>query len=540
MLNRLFFILYFILGILIFVSCNKGKQKNQQLLRAEALMTSFPDSSYFILQGIALNNLSKDEQMYYGLLLAKVSDKNNLSLLACDSLINEAIRYYTNDGINYAKALMYKERIQHQSGMNKEAIEYCFMALNELGDVDKKEEQQIKGMIYEDLGNIYVSQLLVKEAMEMFVHAKECFWRCGYKDGIASTMSNMGWNYLLEGDTASARDYMKQDLMYVLERQDSVAISVAYHNLSCTYEDTDSIVFYAKLSLAFDDKTSLKAAIMLGYSFINKGQIDSAQYYFHQALTDTMMEKRALAFYGLKDVMEESEEFQKAAEYWGDYSAIMDSIYFMKTDSEIKKKVYEHKVEMKVYKERIRMKIWLFSLIISCLLIILFSVLGILWMKRRKDMLQLGHERDMAELQYHIASLRCEQEKDKEAISQKEREIRRISDEKAKLCNLIFEKTAIYKEIAKLALQKNGSKKQEIRVLIEEQQKILRSTIANIYKDYIAYLNEAYPKYTEDDCLFSCLSLCGWDDFTIALCFGNSDKRIVIQRRYRMKMRSSD
>ena len=116
-------------------------------------MTSFPDSSYFILQGIALNNLSKDEQMYYGLLLAKVSDKNNLSLLACDSLINEAIRYYTNDGINYAKALMYKERIQHQSGMNKEAIEYCFIALNELGDVDKKEEQQIKGMIYEDLGN---------------------------------------------------------------------------------------------------------------------------------------------------------------------------------------------------------------------------------------------------------------------------------------------------------------------------------------------------------------------------------------------------
>ena len=109
-----------------------------------------------------------------------------------------------------------------------------------------------------------------------------------------------------------------------------------------------------------------------------------------------------------------------------------------------------------------------------------------------------------------------------------------------KLCNLIFEKTAIYKEIAKLALQKNGSKKQEIRVLIEEQQKILRSTIANIYKDYIAYLNEVYPKYTEDDCLFSCLSLCGWDDFTIALCFGNSDKRIVIQRRYRMKMRSSD
>ena len=155
-------------------------------------------------------------------------------------------------------------------------------------------------------------------------------------------------------------------------------------------------------------------------------------------------------------------------------------------------------------------------------------------------MLQLGYERDMATLQYHIASLRSEQEKGRETLSKKECEIRKMADEKAKLCNLIFEKSTIYKKIAELSLQKKGRKKQEIRVLVEEEQNILRTTIANIYRDYIIYLKEVYPKYTEDDCLFSCLSLCGWDDFTIALCFGNSDKRIVIQRRYRMKMKSSD
>lgn len=538
MSNRLFFILCLFVGFLIFTSCSRGEQVNQRLLRAKTLMNSFPDSSYSVLQEVPLNQLSKAEQMYYGLLLAEASDKNNFSLLPCDSLINEAVNYYDSE-INHAKALMYKERIQRQMGMSKEAIGCCCAALKELGNTNK-EELLIKGMIYEDLGNLYVSQLFIEKAMKMFVQAKECFTHCGYKAGISSVISNMGWNYLLEGDTLCARDYMKQDLKYVSAQQDSVAISAAYHNLSCTYEETDSILFYAKLSLAYDDRLSLKAAIMVGYSFINKEQLDSALYYFQWALADTTIETKALALYGLKDVMEESGQFQKATEYWNDYSVIMDSIYFLKTDSEVKQKVYEYEAEMKVYKERIRMEIWHCSLIVCCVLVVLFAVLGILWMKRRKDMLQLGYERDMATLQYHIASLRSEQEKGRETLSKKECEIRKMADEKAKLCNLIFEKSTIYKKIAELSLQKKGRKKQEIRVLVEEEQNILRTTIANIYRDYIIYLKEVYPKYTEDDCLFSCLSLCGWDDFTIALCFGNSDKRIVIQRRYRMKMKSSD
>lgn len=133
MLNRLLFISCFFLCFLIFASCSKSGQVNQRLFRAETLMASSPDSSYFILQEIPLKQLSETEQIYYGLLLAEALDKNNLSLLPCDSLINEAVRYY-NGGMNYAKALMYKERIQRQMGMSKEAIDCCFAALKELGE----------------------------------------------------------------------------------------------------------------------------------------------------------------------------------------------------------------------------------------------------------------------------------------------------------------------------------------------------------------------------------------------------------------------
>lgn len=108
---------------------------------------------------------------------------------------------------------------------------------------------------------------------------------------------------------------------------------------------------------------------------------------------------------------------------------------------------------------------------------------------------------------------------------------------KRQLCNVIFKETSIYKTIERLSRQDKTKNKQDLRILLENEQKKLRSTIMEIYKDYIEYLHQTYPKYTEDDCLFSCLSICGLDDFTIALCFGNVNKQIVAQRRHRIKLK---
>ena len=92
MLNRLKGLLSVFCLILILASCSK-KVENKQLLRAEILMHSSVDSSYQILQSISPDILTKSEQMHYGLLLAETMDKKYLSLLSCDSLLNEAIHY---------------------------------------------------------------------------------------------------------------------------------------------------------------------------------------------------------------------------------------------------------------------------------------------------------------------------------------------------------------------------------------------------------------------------------------------------------------
>lgn len=543
MFNRLNNLLYGFWGILIFVSCNEKKVEDGQLLRAEALMASSPDSSYRILRSVSPKTLSKPEQIHYGLLLAEATDKKYLSLLPCDSLLNEAIRYY-NGGLKRAKALMYKGRLQSRMNMHKEAMENYFAALKELGETDK-EELRIKGMIYEDLGNLYSDQVLTEKSTEMFQKAEDCFARCAYKAGLASVANDAGWNYLLQGNAPLAREHMKKGLEFALEQNDSAIIATIYHNLSCSYEDMDSILFYGKQSLAFSKSLASKSAIMIGYAYLNQEHPDSAEYYFRQALRDTLIETRALTLYGLKDVMDMEGELRQALEYLEDYSVAMDSIYFHKQSSEIERKIYEHEAEMKLYKDKVEMERRHLFLIIFCLLVIVFAVWYVQRVRRRKKILQLEYERDVASLkadiaglQYYIASLRMKQEQDKAKISEKEREIRKLADEKAELCNVIFKKTPIYRKVEQLSRQEKTKKKQDLRILLEDEQRQLRLTIMDIYKDYIAYLRETYPKYTENDYIFLCLSLCGWDDFTIAFCFGNVNKQIVAQRRHRIKQKS--
>lgn len=316
------------------------------------------------------------------------------------------------------------------------------------------------------------------------------------------------------------------------------------HNFSCTFEDMDSALFYARQALAYDTKNSMKPAIMVGYVYLNDEQEDSAEYYFQQALKDRALETRALAYNGLKDLMEIKGEYEQALEFYDSYSALMDSIYFFRESSEVERKSYEYVAESKFYKEKIRVRAWSVGICMVILFLATCIVLRVLYWRRIR---RLQYERDEAtlqtdisQLQYHMLILRRQHERDRELLSEKTRELQNLADEQAKWRNVAFKETPIYKKIEALSSQKKGKKKSDVRILLAEEQTQLRATVREIYKDYIIHLKNSYPQYTEDDCMFACLSLLGLDDFILALCFGNFDTRIVVQRRYRMKKKAEN
>ena len=488
------------------------------------------------------DELSRSEQMQHSLLLVETTDKNMLSLLPCDSLLDEAIRYY-DSGVNRAKALLYKERILARMKMNEEAMRCCFDALKELHGSNKA-ELKMEAMLCEDLGELYLRKSLFDSAVGMFERAKACYAGCGYLPGISSVNCNMGGLYLLQGDSAKARICIKKSIIPIHSKRDSVSMSVVCHNLSSTYEDLDSVLFYAKQALNLDRNSAMKSAILVGYAYLNKQQEDSARHYFQLALADTDIETKALAYNGLKDLMETQGEYKQALDYFSDYSVLMDSIYFYRESSELERKSYEYMADFKFYKDRIKIKAWSIGICLAVVLLFLCIILRVFYLRRLR---RLQYERNEAtlqaaisELQYHMATLRRQHEKDKESLTRQQLEFREISDEKAKLRNAVFMETQIYKRIKALSLQKKGKKKTDIQVLHSEEQTQLRIAIKEIYKDYILSLKQNCPQYTEDDCIFACLSLLGLDDFVLALCFGNFDTRIVVQRRYRMKKKAEE
>ena len=112
-------------------------------------------------------------------------------------------------------------------------------------------------------------------------------------------------------------------------------------------------------------------------------------------------------------------------------------------------------------------------LIVFCLLVILFLVCYIQRTKQRKKFLEQEHKYDQAllevhaiETEYYISLLRDKQEETQKLLSQKENEIRKLADEKAQLCNVIFKETSIYKTIERLSRQDKTKNKQDYSDMI--------------------------------------------------------------------------
>ncbi|MBD9094426.1 MAG: hypothetical protein EGQ20_18145, partial [Bacteroides oleiciplenus] len=91
------------------VACNEQQSNNRQLILADSLMQSQPDSALNILQDIPMKKFATQaDSAYYALLLTQAMDKNYI-VQADDSLIRYAVAYYdkTNDVRMQAKAHYY-------------------------------------------------------------------------------------------------------------------------------------------------------------------------------------------------------------------------------------------------------------------------------------------------------------------------------------------------------------------------------------------------------------------------------------------------
>ena len=554
------FLLFLVGGV---VSCQRSSSPYPYSLRyADSLMEISPERTLAYLRKLDVSTYSAGDRAYFSLLFTQATDKNMLSLLPCDSLIDTALDYYVKkDGVNWAKAWLYKGRIQKKMNMTEQALKSCFTALQGV-EGNTGEELKLKGMLYEDMGSIYLHQSLYQKAFDAFYRSYQCDSLLNDHKVLMYSLSNMGWVRVVEGKEKEALFYLDQALELALALKDSIFMSDIYQRMSLNCENVDSAFMYARLAGNYlteknDSISYYSLWLTFGELYLDKQELDSAEYYLKRTLDIADFKRKILASYSLAEVEKIRGNYERAFEYQSYYGDNIDSIFSLNKASDIERLAYKYDSEAKVAKEKESSRFLVQQLCYGGVLFVLVIAIIFQRIYRQRRIAQLQYEQrivhlneqtalsqlQIERLEAQISALKLSGMEREQEIALKQAELCRVIDEKARLRNCLFTETSIFKRIQELSSQakpgQDGVKKDPKVLLIKEQEK-LKGVLFDIYDDYIRYLKDTYPKITDDDCIYCCLKLCEFDDQTIAYCFGNVSRQIVAQRRLRLKKKMAE
>lgn len=546
----IFFIASCILG-----ACSEGNHSNPTLTKVDSLLSTHPHEALHLLQEIKPASLSsKEERAYYGLLLVQATDKSELALLPCDSLVDVALDFY-DGGVNKAKVLFYKGRILVKMGHEKEAMDCYYKALLELENTYV--EIRIKGMIYEDLGRIYFEQGLYKEAMNELNKAFGFYSSIQDKKAMVNVSNLVSTIYIAQMEKKKALSTLHKMLKLSYLTNDSLTISHTIQNLSGYYhffDELDSALVCAKKSLNYlpVGKDRSKTLSLIGRIYLQQEQVDSARFYLEKSVNTEDIKGKAIAYDALAELEENSGNYRGAFGYLEEYSNIVDSFYFADKSSEIEQLIYKYDAETRVAKHKAEMRQINTLIVAVSVIAVLILILILQHVSRRKKIAKLVHEQQTKKMKDEIdhlqmrinenidliIHLRREQQDHESEIAQKEQEINDLYCRRINMWNLLFRQTVIYRKIERLDAE-DVSNEKEVQVFTLSEQQALKTVVFEIYHEYIADLRVRYPRLTEEDFLYSCLKEAGLKSLTIARCFGHSSKQVANQRFYRLKFKMS-
>jgi tetratricopeptide (TPR) repeat protein len=511
-----------------------------------------PDSALSLLQDLSdRSSMTDADKAYYALLMTAATDKNALSLLPCDSLLDDALLYYGDKDKEKAVALLYKGRLFAEMNDPKSAIEYSLKALDVLQYYP--EDIKYRRLIYGALGLWYGKQRLFDMALEASM--KYLDYSNSLKDSSIA-YNNLSYVYLMKDLKDSSLFLQKRAIDYILMADDSITAVKFWHNLSLRYryffDNKDSALYYAQKVIANSCSESDGYGSYcgnLGELYWHVDDIDSARFYLSKSIDGGNMQMGNLTLSSLESSLG---NYEKAYNYLDEYVCWLDSIQRSKQVTEIQHLVYKHRTEMKVQEEKSILRFKGF-VIIACVVIILLLVTVFYQHKVNKKEKEtalskqaLCHaEKRLCEMKQRINEnesaidlLREKEDKYGTEIVQRENVIMQLNDEAFALRFWLFKNTRIYKKIQLLQKQEVSSKK-ERKVMSADEHQELKNTVFEIYVDYISSLKNRHPRLTDDDLLLLCLQKMDFPSLTIALCFGYSDTSTINQRKSRLKAKMS-
>lgn len=416
------------------VACNERQSNNRQLILADSLMQSRPDSALCILQGISMDKFATQaDSACYALLLTQARDKNYV-VQTDDSLIRYAVAYYdkTNDVRMQAKAHYYWGCVYRDMNRQAEAIREFLIAAPL---TEKAKEKRQLGLVYNNIGFIYNIQGFNEKVDSIYqlmeVIAQEV------KDTAlwSEALSKQGSIALTKGkEYFPIAEQKLSDAFGVVDRVGSnglkANISASLSNLYSRMDEGEKALYYAKLNLSLrrDTARAYRAFLLLGDAYYKCKEYDSATFYFNKSLLSKDYGRKVDAYMRLADIAMIQGNVTLSVELERNSSVYKDSLYEFHRNV-VANEMIEAEADAQAmlqklyYKGRLNMYLYVFMLIV--VMIIVVALFLYKRYRRKNDLLQKDKqqlEKVNQDLSQHYANLQTD-------ITEKDLEIENLRKE---------------------------------------------------------------------------------------------------------------
>lgn len=513
--------------IFLLSGCNRQpSDSDKQLDEIEKIIEVNPDSASNILKSIpSPEELDNRTFARWCMLSGKVTDKIFNDLLPTYQF-ERAYDWYSSHGTpdEQAQILIYLGRSYFAEGDYNKAMSIYTKALD---ITEKNKLNNLTGYTYCYIGDLYREKFMLTEAIKKYEIAAKYFKKENNTNSYACALRDVG------------REYACMD-----------SLSLALNILTIA----DSVASNTK-----DAEVTASINNALGNIYVMQGEYDKAEKYLLKALLtgrDKMPDYVALIdLYTTTDSIDKAKEllskmpqddpqytcsinylyyqihnaernYKEALAYLEEYVDMVDSIVYADSQSKILniESKYNHlKISQEVDRLKIKQQSYIiFSVIcISCLLLIM--IVYLLYRKQAKEKIHRQQD-ELNRIKTDLTYISLELEEKKKLLdtfkekddnyNNIEEEIALLTSNYKELQHKSLENSPVFKELVRLA--KQNKPRNDKPLITDKQWKLIADEITYIYPNLSKYIYSLCPNLPEQDFLYCCLCMCGFDTNTEA------------------------
>ena len=534
-----------ITSILVLSGCNKQQSVSDRLLNeVEKAIAINPDSASNLLKSISSPEKLDDKAFArWCMLSGKITDEIFNSILPTYQL-ERAYDWYSSHGSpdEQVQILIYLGRSYFADGDYDKAMSIYTNALDIAG---KNKLNNLIGYTYDYIGDLYREKFMRTEAIKRYEIAAECFKKENNTDSYACALKNIGREYACIDSLSCAIEILTIADSVAANTKDievTASINNALGNIYVMREEYDKAEKYFLKALS-TGKEKMPDYVALIDLYTTTDSIDKAKELLSKIPQDDPQYTCSIN-YLYYQIHNAERDYKEALAYLEEYVDMVDSIVYADSQSKILniESKYNHlKISQEVDRLKIKQQSYIiFSVIcISCLLLIM--IVYLLYRKQAKEKIHRQQD-ELNRIKTDLTYVSLELEEKKKLLdtfkekddnyNKIEKEIALLTSNYKELQHKSLENSPTFKELVRLA--KQNKPRNDKPLITDKQWELIADEITYIYPNLSKYLYSLCPNLPEQDFLYCCLCMCGFDTNTEAKLL-NIASDSVRKKRFRLR-----